>query len=293
MKKIAAATAGIVDTPARGNHMTQAFIYGLHAVAATLAHEPQRIHRLWVEQRGHNARIKALLDKAAGQGLIIQRVNRAELDRLGGNSHHQGIIAQLSGKQRTYSEADLPELLATVKNTALLLMLDGVQDPHNLGACLRSAAAAGVHAVIIPNDRAAGLNATVRKVASGGSEIVPLISVTNLARTLRNLQEHGLWVVGAAGEAKDSLYAVDFTSPTVIVMGAEDKGLRRLTRETCDRLARIPMAETGMDSLNVSVAAGIFLFEARRQRLEKINWPNASHNAQQIEPVFSDNATSS
>ena len=145
-------------------------------------------------------------------------------------------------------------------------VLDGVQDPHNLGACLRGAAAAGVHAVIVPNDRAVGLNATVRKVACGAADIVPLVPVTNLARTLRVLREQGVWVVGAAGEAETSLYQVDFTVPTAIVLGAEEKGLRRLTREVCDHLARIPMAEGGVESLNVSVATGIFLFEARRQR---------------------------
>ncbi len=160
----------------------------------------------------------------------------------------------------------MPTLLAAAEEPLLLLVLDGVQDPHNFGACLRSAAAAGVHAVIAPADRSASLNATVRKVACGAAEIVPVVTVTNLARALRALQEQGIWIVGAAGEAADSLYDVDFTPSTAIVLGGEEKGLRRLTREACDRLARIPMAEGGVESLNVSVAAGIFLFEARRQR---------------------------
>ncbi|HOW62132.1 MAG TPA: 23S rRNA (guanosine(2251)-2'-O)-methyltransferase RlmB, partial [Candidatus Contendobacter sp.] len=191
--------------------------------------------------------------------------DRAELDRLSGGARHQGVVARLVIRQRSYDEADLPELLAAPNGPALVLALDGVQDPHNLGACLRSAAAADVQAVIAPTDRAAGLNATVRKVASGGADIVPFVAVTNLARTLRGLQEQGVWIVGAAGEADATLYDVDFTLPTALVLGAEEKGLRRLTREVCDRLARIPMAG-GMESLNVSVAAGIFLFEARRQR---------------------------
>ena len=209
--------------------------------------------------------MRALLDQAAGQGVAVHWADRAELDRLSGGARHQGVVARLAGRSRSYDETDLPALLAAMEKPALLLVLDGVQDPHNLGACLRSAAAAGVHAVIAPADRAAGLNATVRKVASGGADLVPFVPVTNLARTLRGLQEQGVWIVGAAGEADDTLYAVDFTLPTAIVLGAEEKGLRRLTREVCDRLARIPMA-SGMESLNVSVAAGIFLFEARRQR---------------------------
>ncbi len=247
--------------------MTDALIHGLHAVAAALKYEPEQIRGLWVERQRRDARMQALLDQATHHGTAIHLTDRAELDRLSSGARHQGVIARLAVRQqKTYDEADLPELLAAIPGSALLLALDGVQDPHNLGACLRSAAAAGVHAVIAPTDRAAGLNATVRKVACGAAEITPFISVTNLARTLRSLQEQGVWLVGAAGDAEHSLYEMDFAPPTAIVLGAEEKGLRRLTRELCDRLARIPMAESGVESLNVSVAAGVFLFEARRQR---------------------------
>ena len=246
--------------------MAEGWIHGLHAVAAALKYEPRQLRGLWVERQRRDARIQVLLDEAASRGVPIRQADRSELDRLSGGVRHQGILAQLVAQQRAYGEADLPALLAAAIGPALLLVLDGVQDPHNLGACLRSAAAAGVQAVIAPVDRAAGLNATVRKVASGAAEIVPFVSVTNLARTLRWLQEQGVWIVGAVGEAEDNLYRVDFTLPTAIVLGAEEKGLRRLTRELCDRLARIPMVEGGVESLNVSVATGVFLFEARRQR---------------------------
>jgi 23S rRNA (guanosine2251-2'-O)-methyltransferase len=240
-------------------------IHGLHAVAAALKYEPEQVRGLWVERQRRDARMQALLDQASGHGVAVHLAERAELDRMSGGARHQGVVARLAVRQRSHGEADLPELLAAADGPTLLLVLDGVQDPHNLGACLRSAAAAGVHAVIAPADRAAGLNATVRKVASGAADITPFVPVVNLARTLRGLQEQGVWIVGAAGEADTTLYEVDFTLPTAIVLGAEEKGLRRLTREVCDRLARVPMAG-GMESLNVSVAAGIFLFEARRQR---------------------------
>jgi 23S rRNA (guanosine2251-2'-O)-methyltransferase len=240
-------------------------IHGLHAVAAALKYEPEQVRGLWVERQRRDARMQALLDQASGHGVAVHLAERAELDRMSGGARHQGVVARLVVRQRSHGEADLPELLAAADGPTLLLVLDGVQDPHNLGACLRSAAAAGVHAVIAPADRAAGLNATVRKVASGAADITPFVPVVNLARTLRGLQEQGVWIVGAAGEADTTLYEVDFTLPTAIVLGAEEKGLRRLTREVCDRLARVPMAG-GMESLNVSVAAGIFLFEARRQR---------------------------
>ena len=246
--------------------MVDELIHGLHAVAAALEYEPEQVRGLWVERQRRDGRMQALLDQASRHGVAVHLTARAELDRMSGGTRHQGVIARLTVRQRTLNEADLPALLAAADGPLLLLALDGVQDPHNFGACLRSAAAAGVHAVMIPADRSVGLNATVRKVACGGAEIVPVVTVTNLARALRALQEQGIWVVGAAGEAADSLYDVDFTPSTTIVLGGEEKGLRRLTREVCDRLARIPMAEGGVESLNVSVAAGIFLFEARRQR---------------------------
>lgn len=241
-------------------------IYGLHAVMAALDYEPGQVRELWVERQRRDRRIETLLDTATRLGLTVHRTDRTELDRLSGSIHHQGVVARLAVRQQQHGEDDLPALLATVEEPLLLLVLDGVQDPHNLGACLRSAAAAGVHAVIAPADRAAGLNATVRKVACGGAEIVPFITVTNLARTLRGLKEQGVWIIGAVGAAEASLYEMDFTPSTAIVLGAEEKGLRRLTREVCDQLARIPMVEGGVESLDVSVATGILLFEARRQR---------------------------
>ena len=246
--------------------MTEELIHGLHAVTAALEYEPEQVRGLWVERQRRDRRIQALRDQATKQGIAVHLTDRVELDRLAGGARHQGVVARLAVRQRTLGEADLPGLLAAAEGPLLLLVLDGVQDPHNLGACLRSAAAAGVHAVIAPADRSVGLNATVRKVACGAAEIVPVVTVTNLARALRALQEQGVWIVGAAGDAADSLYDVDFTPSTAIVLGGEEKGLRRLTREVCDRLAQIPMAEGGVESLNVSVAAGIFLFEARRQR---------------------------
>ncbi len=245
--------------------MTEQWVHGPHAVAAALNYEPEQVRGLWLERQRRDGRLRALLEQAASCGVPVQRVERAELDRLSGGARHQGIVACIALRQQALHEADLPAMLAATEGPALVLALDGVQDPHNLGACLRSAAAAGAHAVLAPTDRAVGLNATVRKVASGAAERVPFVPVVNLARTLRGLQEQGLWLIGAAGEAADTLYSVDFTPPTVLVLGAEDKGLRRLTRELCDRLVRIPMAG-GIESLNVSVAAGIFLFEARRQR---------------------------
>ena len=241
-------------------------IYGLHAVSAALHYEPEQVQELWIERQRRDGRIQALLDVAATHGTPVRVAERVAMDRLSGGARHQGVIARLVIAQRTYGEADLPELLAATAEPALLLVLDGVQDPHNLGACLRSAAAAGTHAVIAPTDRAAGLNATVRKVACGAAEMMPFIPVTNLARTLRDLQKQGVWMIGAAGEAETSAYTVDFTLPTAIVLGAEEKGLRRLTREVCDRLVRIPLVSGGVASLNVSVAAGVLLFEARRQR---------------------------
>ncbi len=246
--------------------MAEELIHGLHAVAAALKYEPEQLRGLWVERQRRDARMQALLDQASGHGVAVHLAERAELDRMSGGARHQGVVARLAVRQRSHGEADLPGLLAAADGPALLLVLDGVQDPHNLGACLRSAAAAGVHAVIAPADRAVSLNATVRKVACGAAEIVPFVQVTNLARALRGLREQGVWIVGAAGEAEHSLYEMDFTLPTAIVLGAEEKGLRRLTRQGCDRLARIPLVESGVESLNVSVAAGIFLFEARRQR---------------------------
>jgi 23S rRNA (guanosine2251-2'-O)-methyltransferase len=194
----------------------------------------------------------------------VEMTTGEALDRDAGHANHQGVLAQCrAAAERT--EGELPGLLASLSGPALLLVLDGIQDPHNLGACLRSADAAGAQAVILPKDNAAPITPVVRKVASGAAEVLPVFQVTNLARTLDELKDAGVWLIGAAGEAEQTLYDVDLRGPVALVLGAEGTGLRRLTREKCDHLARIPMAGT-VESLNVSVATGIFLFEAVRQR---------------------------
>ncbi len=241
-------------------------IFGLHAVAAALRGEPAGLQELWVDRQRQDARMRALLAEARWRGVTVHLMARAELDRLTRQARHQGVAARPAGGAASVRrELDLTELLTAVQGAPLLLVLDGVQDPHNLGACLRSADAAGVHAVIAPADRAAGLTPAVRKVACGAAEAVPFVPVTNLARALRWLQAQRVWVVGAAVEADISLYEMDFTGPVAVVLGAEERGLRRLTREVCDYLVRIPMAGQ-VASLNVSVAAGVLLFEAVRQR---------------------------
>ena len=240
------------------------WVYGLHAVSAALEHTPHQVSAVWVERQRQDRRVQAVLALAAAHALPVQVCSSAELAQLVGAVRHQGVAAQLLVQDLTLDESALPQLISTA--TPLLLALDTVQDPHNLGACLRSAAAAGVQALLLPADRAATVNATVRKVACGAAEIVPLVTVVNLVRALRRLQEQGMWIVGAAGEAQQSVYALDLTLPTVLVVGNEEKGLRRLTRQACDHLVRIPLAPTGVSSLNVSVATGILLFEARRQR---------------------------
>ena len=240
------------------------YVYGLHAVQAMLERSPKRVRRLKVQRGRLDARMQTLLEQAGAESVDVERVMPDELDRLADGGVHQGVVALVTPSQ-LWSEEMLGHLLDKEEGVPLLLVLDGVTDPHNLGACLRSADAAGAHAVIIPRDKSATLSPTVRKVACGAAETVPLVAVTNLARTLKQLQQRGLWVVGTAGEAEQLLYEVDLKVPTVIVMGAEGTGMRRLTREHCDYLAKLPMAGT-VSSLNVSVTAGICLFEAVRQR---------------------------
>ena len=240
------------------------YVYGLHAVQAMLERAPRRVRQVLVQRGRLDARMQALLDQAVSEALDVERVMPDELDRLAAGGVHQGVVALVTPSQ-LWSEEMLGHLLDRDEAVPLLLVLDGVTDPHNLGACLRSADAAGAQAVIIPKDRSASLTPTVRKVACGAAETVPLVAVTTLARTLKQLQQRGLWVVGTAGEADQLLYQVDLTVPTVIVMGAEGTGMRRLTREHCDYLAKLPMAGA-VSSLNVSVTAGICLFEAVRQR---------------------------
>jgi 23S rRNA (guanosine2251-2'-O)-methyltransferase len=243
--------------------MAEQWVIGIHAVRELLQ-QGSDVQRLFVQAGRNDARIEELMTLAAKAGVPVEKIPRREIDRLG-DGRHQGVAARVVFNHTTRQEEDLRALLEKLEHDPLLLVLDEVTDPHNLGACLRSADAAGVDAVIIPRDRSAPLNTTVRKVASGAAETVPVVAVTNLSRSLQELKERGIWLCGAAGEAGKSLYQQDLTGPLALVMGSEGKGLRRLTRETCDFLVAIPMAGT-VSSLNVSVAAGICLFEAVRQR---------------------------
>ncbi|HYQ38483.1 MAG TPA: 23S rRNA (guanosine(2251)-2'-O)-methyltransferase RlmB [Pseudomonas sp.] len=238
-------------------------VYGVHAVEALLRHHPRRVKQLWLAEGRQDPRVQALVQLAGEARVPVGQRERRELDEWA-EGVHQGVVAEVSPSQ-VWGENFLEELLARGESVPLLLVLDGVTDPHNLGACLRTADAAGVQAVIVPKDKSATLNATVRKVACGAAEVVPLVAVTNLARTLEKLQQQGLWVVGTAGEATQEIYDLDLRGPTVLVMGAEGKGMRRLTREHCDYLAKLPMGGS-VSSLNVSVATGVCLFEAVRQR---------------------------
>lgn len=244
---------------------TTSWIGGIHAVQSLLRNDPTVLLELMVAREARNPRLDELMIEARSAGLAIQRVPRSTLDRLSAGTRHQDVLAQIRERPAP-DERDLPGLIERAGSAALFLVLDGVQDPHNLGACLRSAAAADVVAVVVPKDRSAPLNAAARKAAAGGAEIVPLVRVTNLARALDNLKQAGVWLVGLAGEATDDLYERDLRGPIALVMGAEGEGLRRLTAERCDFLARIPISAR-IESLNVSVAAGVCLFEARRQRM--------------------------
>jgi 23S rRNA (guanosine2251-2'-O)-methyltransferase len=239
-------------------------VFGLHSVRALLQRSPERATLLVLQKGREDARSTELQRLAQAARVRVELKDAHELERLAGNEHHQGACLQIRALG-PLGEGALDDLLDKIPAPPLLLVLDGVQDPHNLGACLRSADAAGATAVIVPRDRAAGLTPTVRKVASGAAETLPLIQVVNLARTLRWLKEREIWVVGADDQAPKSLFETQLTGPLALVLGAEGAGLRRLTRENCDLLVGIPMAGT-VESLNVSVAAGVLLFESARQR---------------------------
>jgi 23S rRNA (guanosine2251-2'-O)-methyltransferase len=238
-------------------------VFGLHSVRTLLLRQPERIARLVVQQGRDDERVRELLELARQSGIALEWCSQEELTALVGSERHQGVLAQVHATE-VLGEGALDALLDAA-DAPLLLVLDGVQDPHNLGACLRTAEAAGVTAVIVPRDRAVGLSPAVRKVACGAAEIVPLIQVVNLARTLRWLQQRQVWIVGTDDQAEKTLYDADLKGALAVVLGAEEAGLRRLTREACDLLVRIPM-HGAIESLNVSVATGIALFEAVRQR---------------------------
>lgn len=239
------------------------WVFGIHAVEALLQRQPNRIESLWLQQGRNDQRMQAIQQHAAQLGISCKMVSREDLDKEV-DGRHQGVLA-LAKPAQTLRDRDLMQLLDSLDHPPLLLILDGVTDPHNLGACLRTADAAGVDAVIAPKDNSAPLNATVRKVACGAAEVQPYIQVTNLARTMKELQQRGVWITGTAGEAEGSVYQADLKGPVALVMGAEGKGMRRLTRENCDYLVNLPMAGS-VSSLNVSVATGVCLFEAVRQR---------------------------
>jgi 23S rRNA (guanosine2251-2'-O)-methyltransferase len=243
------------------------WIAGINAVSAALEHDAEHVREVLIEAGAKNPRLAEIENRAQRLDIAVRKVATQALDGVVGNLRHQGVVARYAAA-KTYGENDLEGLVDAAEGRALLLVLDGVQDPHNLGACLRSAAAAGATAVIIPKDKSVQVNATVRKTSAGAADSIPVVPVTNLARTLRDLQKQGVWLYGLAGEAEASLYAMDLRGNVAMVLGGESDGLRRLTRENCDQLVKIPMpGGSEVESLNVSVAAGVTLFEAVRQRV--------------------------
>ncbi|WP_242112158.1 23S rRNA (guanosine(2251)-2'-O)-methyltransferase RlmB [Luteimonas aquatica] len=245
------------------------WVVGINAVGAAIEHDAEHVREVLLEAGAKNPRIAEIEGAARRMGIDVRRVAQQALDGVAGGLRHQGAAARYAAA-RTWDEHELAALVEAAGGRALLLVLDGVQDPHNLGACLRSAAAAGVTAVVIPKDKAVQVNATVRKTSAGAADSIPVVRVTNLSRTLRDLQKQGVWIYGLAGEATASLYALDLRGNVAFVLGSEADGLRRLTREHCDQLVTIPMpglaTAAAVESLNVSVAAGVTLFEAVRQR---------------------------
>jgi 23S rRNA (guanosine2251-2'-O)-methyltransferase len=246
--------------------MKSKMIFGFHAVTSRLRHEASSVEEIYVDASRHDGRMQDLLAAAKAVGVRVVMADDQRLSIIVGTRRHQGVVAKAGELSLA---RNLDELLDAIEGPPLLLILDGITDPHNLGACLRVADGAGAHAVIAPKDRAVGLNATAAKVASGAAETVPYITVTNLARTLRELKERDIWLIGTTDDVEKNIYQADFSGPAAIVMGSEGEGMRRLTRETCDMLVSIPMFGS-VESLNVSVASGVTLFEARRQRLAKV-----------------------
>jgi 23S rRNA (guanosine2251-2'-O)-methyltransferase len=245
--------------------MKSKMIFGFHAVTARLRHEASSVEEIYIDAERHDRRMQELIRAAKEAGVRIVQADDQRLSNIVGTRRHQGVVAKAGELSLA---RNLDELLDAIDGPPLLMILDGITDPHNLGACLRVADGAGAHAVIAPKDRAVGLNATAAKVASGAAETIPYITVTNLARTMRELKERDILLIGTTDDAEKSLYEADFTGPAALVMGSEGEGMRRLTRENCDVLVSIPMFGS-VESLNVSVASGVCLFEARRQRLAK------------------------
>jgi 23S rRNA (guanosine2251-2'-O)-methyltransferase len=244
--------------------MSTELLSGIHSIEAALKYDAENLTELYVESGQHNPRVRELAERARSLGIKPHARERADLDRMTGGARHQGIAA-LYRTPPARSESDLPALVEAGGRQALFLVLDGVTDPHNLGACMRSAEAAGVTAVIVPRDKAVGITPTVRRASAGAADRVPFLAATNLARSLKVLKDAGVWLTGFTGDASQTLYEGDFTGPVGIVLGSEGEGMRRLTREACDHVARIPMRGS-VESLNVSVAAGVVLFEVLRQR---------------------------
>jgi 23S rRNA (guanosine2251-2'-O)-methyltransferase len=242
-------------------------VYGIHAVESILNNRPEQVLTVWFVKERNDKRLQTLHHLAEKLGLGIQSANAKKLNELAGDTHHQGVVAEYR-VAKPWTEAELMEKLEQTKQDCLLLVLEGIQDPHNLGACLRTADAAGVFAVVIPRDKAASITPIVRKVACGAAEHVPIVVVGNVTRFLETLKPLGIWIKGATGEAKASIFETDFTGKVAIVMGAEGSGLKRITESTCDSLFSIPM-NGSVESLNVSVATGICLYEALRQRMRR------------------------
>lgn len=241
-------------------------LFGIHAVQAALDYSAKKLQRAWIDAHRHDRRLQQIIDDLADLGVAIEKSERRKLDKMVDGKNHQGIVVEIE-MPSVRSENELKQAVQSLNETPLLLVLDQVQDPHNLGACLRTADAAGVHGIIVTKDNATGITPTVCKVASGAAETVPVYQVTNLARTLRWLKEQNIWVMGTSGAATQSLFEADLSMPLAIVMGTEGTGMRQLTEKQCDFLIKIPMAGQ-VESLNVSVAAGVIMYEAFRQRME-------------------------
>lgn len=240
-------------------------LFGFHAVGVRLKTAPQSIIEIYVDPSRRDQRMRQFLQRAKEAGTRVIEADSLRIAKLAGSHGHQGVAARVNALESARSLDDLLDQLEANDQAPLLLVLDGVTDPHNLGACLRVADGAGVHAVIAPKDHAAGINATVAKVASGAAETMPYFMVTNLARTLNELKERNIWIIGTSDDAPKTLYQVDLRGPVALVLGAEGAGMRQLTRKTCDELVSIPM-RGAVESLNVSVASGVCLYEALRQR---------------------------